>query len=128
MLQVAKLLCRPTQSPDCFEWQNINSLVSVVLFLSILVAPNLMQLDSLQNQLPASALDRVLNSLQDIVRNVQIQSNFCISHPAYKPFELPAEAVGQQVPLDLQNKYLSLQEVFSTASITTALCKPPSNR
>jgi len=52
--------------------------------------PTLMQLlDSLQNQLPASALDRVLNSLQDIVRNVQIQSNFCISHPAYKPFELP---------------------------------------
>jgi len=52
-------------------------------------------LDSLQNQLPASALDRVLNSLQDIVRNVQIQSNFCISHPAYKPFELPAEAVAR---------------------------------
>lgn len=68
-------------------------------------------LDSLQNQLPASAPDRVLDSLQDIVRNVQIQSNFCISHPAYKPLELPAEVLArfQRIPSDLQNKYLNLQ-------------------
>jgi len=68
-------------------------------------------LDSLQIQLPASAPDRVLDSLQDIVNNVQIQSNFCISHPAYKPLELPSEAVDrfQRIPLELQNKYLSLQ-------------------
>jgi hypothetical protein len=68
-------------------------------------------LDSLQIQLPASASDRVLDSLQDIANNVQIQSNFCISHPAYKPLELPPEAVArfQRIPLELQNKYLSLQ-------------------
>ncbi len=68
-------------------------------------------LDSLPSQLPASAPERVLDSLQDIVSNVQIQSNFCISHPAYKPLELPSEVVTrfQGIPLNLQNKYLSLQ-------------------
>lgn len=60
-------------------------------------------LDSVENQL--------LDTLQDIVNNVQIKSDFCISHPNYKPLELPAEAVirFQQLPLDLQNKYFSLQ-------------------
>jgi hypothetical protein len=68
-------------------------------------------LDSLPSQLPASTSDRVLDSLQDIANNVQIQSNFCISHPAYKPLELPPEAVArfQRIPLELQSKYLSLQ-------------------
>ena len=68
-------------------------------------------LDSLPSQLSASAPDRVLDSLQDIANNVQIQSNFCISHPAYKPFEIPTEVVTrfQRIPLELQNKYLSLQ-------------------
>jgi hypothetical protein len=68
-------------------------------------------LDSLQSQLLSTAPDRVLDSLQDIVKNIQIQSNFCISHPAYKPLELPTEMVArfQQIPLELQNKYLSLQ-------------------
>jgi hypothetical protein len=62
-------------------------------------------------QLPASVQDRVLESLQDIVNNIEIQSNFCISHPAYKPLELPAEIVSrfERIPLELQNKYLSLQ-------------------
>jgi HopA1 effector protein family len=68
-------------------------------------------LDSLQRQLSISASDRVLNSLQDIAQNVQIQSDFCICHPNYKPLELPAEAIArfEQLPLDLQNKYMSLQ-------------------
>ncbi len=68
-------------------------------------------LDSLPSQLSASAPDRVLDSLQDIANNVQIQSNFCINHPAYKPFEIPTEVVTrfQRIPLELQNKYLSLQ-------------------
>lgn len=68
-------------------------------------------LDSPQSQLLASAPDLVLDSLQDIAKNLQIQSNFCISHPAYKPLELPAKVVArfQRVPLELQNKYLSLQ-------------------
>lgn len=68
-------------------------------------------LDSLPSELSASAPDRVLDSLQDIANNVQIQSNFCINHPAYKPFEISAEVVTrfQRIPLELQNKYLSLQ-------------------
>jgi hypothetical protein len=69
-------------------------------------------LDSPQTQLqPAGVSDQVLDSLQHIVSNVQIKSNFCISHPAYKPLELPNEAIVrfQKMPLDLQNKYLSLQ-------------------
>jgi len=68
-------------------------------------------LDTLPSQLPASVPNQVLDSLQDIVNNVQIQSNFCISHSAYKPLELPTEVVArfQRIPLELQNKYLSLQ-------------------
>ena len=65
-----------------------------------------MQLLSLQ-----SSLSSVLDSLQDIANNVEIKSDFCISHPAYKPLEIPDEVVTrfQRTPLDLQNKYLSLQ-------------------
>lgn len=68
-------------------------------------------LNSLQNQLPVYPAEGLLDSLQDIVNQVQIQFNFHVSHPNYKPLELPAEVVErfQQVPLDLQNKYLSLQ-------------------
>ncbi|RCJ19623.1 hypothetical protein A6770_05635 [Nostoc minutum NIES-26] len=65
-----------------------------------------MQLLSLQ-----SSLSSVLDSLQDIANNVQIKSDFCISHPAYKPLDIPAEIIArfQRTPLDLQNKYLSIQ-------------------
>jgi hypothetical protein len=51
------------------------------------------------------------SSLQDIVNNIKIQSNFCISHPDYKPLELPELVVSrfQQLPLDLQHKYLNQQ-------------------
>ncbi len=68
-------------------------------------------LDSLQYRLPIDTTNNVLDVIQDIARNVQFQSNFCISHPAYKPLDLPEEVVTrfQKVPLDLQNKYLSLQ-------------------
>ncbi|NJM71156.1 MAG: hypothetical protein HC862_13530 [Scytonema sp. RU_4_4] len=68
-------------------------------------------LDSLQNQLPDPASKQLLASLEDIASKVQIQSNFWIHHPDYKPMELPAEAVDcfQQLPLELQNKYRSLQ-------------------
>ncbi|TVP63782.1 MAG: hypothetical protein EA343_06870 [Nodularia sp. (in: Bacteria)] len=68
-------------------------------------------LDSLQNQLPVNFSNNVLDAIRDIARNVQFQSNFCVSHPAYKPLDLPEEVVTrfQKVPLDLQNKYLSLQ-------------------
>ncbi len=68
-------------------------------------------LDPKTKQSLAFTPDRVLESLQDIVSNLEIQSNFCINHPAYKPLELPTEVVArfQQIPLELQNKYLSLQ-------------------
>ena len=68
-------------------------------------------LDTLQNQLPDSSFARLLDALQDIARNVQIKSNFYIGHPNYKPLELPAEVVArfQQLPKDIQNKYLSIQ-------------------
>ncbi|NJM71886.1 MAG: hypothetical protein HC862_17740 [Scytonema sp. RU_4_4] len=50
-------------------------------------------------------------SLQDIVNKVQIQSYFCISHPDYKPVELPSEAVTrfQQLPSNIKNKFLNQQ-------------------
>jgi len=86
-------------------------------------------LESLQTQPLAAAPDRVLESLQDIASNVQIQSDFCISHPAYKPLELPAEMVSrfQRIPLELQHKYLSLQlqgflyGIYYNGSMRTAL-------
>ncbi|WP_365974378.1 T3SS effector HopA1 family protein [Moorena sp. SIO4G3] len=72
-------------------------------------------LNSLRNQLPDSSPDsavaRELDILEDIVSNLQIQPNFCISHRDYKPLELSAEMLDrvQQLPVEIQNKYLSLQ-------------------
>jgi hypothetical protein len=68
-------------------------------------------LDSLQIQQPPASSERVLNSLQDIANHVQIQSNFCISHPDYKPLELSEEVVARfvRLPLELQNKYMNLR-------------------
>ncbi|HEY9725378.1 MAG TPA: T3SS effector HopA1 family protein [Chroococcales cyanobacterium] len=68
-------------------------------------------LDSLPIQSSTASSDRVLDSLQDIANKVQLQSNFCIYHPDYKPLELPDEVVVQfqHLPLELQNKYRTLQ-------------------
>lgn len=68
-------------------------------------------LDSLPIQQPNVPPKQVLDSLQDIATKVQIQSNFCVRHPDYKPLELPAEAVVhfQRLPLELQQKYRSVQ-------------------
>ena len=54
---------------------------------------------------------QLLDVLQDIVNKVEIQSNFSIRHPDYKPLEIPAEAVErfQQMSENIQQKYLSLQ-------------------
>jgi HopA1 effector protein family len=51
------------------------------------------------------------SSLEDIINKIQIQSEFCISHPDYKPLELPSQAVSrfQQLPSNLKNKYLQQQ-------------------
>jgi hypothetical protein len=50
-------------------------------------------------------------ALEDIVNNVQIQDDFRISHPSYKPLELPSESVErlQNLPPDLQKKFVSSQ-------------------
>ena len=68
-------------------------------------------LNSLQDQLLKSSPNRLLDALQDILQNVRIESNFRITHPDYKPLELPTETLTrfQQVPQNLQDKYLSLQ-------------------
>jgi hypothetical protein len=57
------------------------------------------------------AQNSLLEALQDITHNIQIESNSCIRHPAFKPLELPDEAIErfQRIPEDLQEKYLSSQ-------------------
>jgi hypothetical protein len=59
-------------------------------------------------QLPNSNL---WETLQDIANNVEIQTNFSIYHPDYKPLELSTEAINhfQSLPVSLQLKYLNLQ-------------------
>jgi hypothetical protein len=68
-------------------------------------------LDSTQTQLHAGVNSQLLIVLEDIVNKVEIQSNFSIRHPDYKPLELPAEAIErfQKMPDQMQQKYLSLQ-------------------
>jgi hypothetical protein len=70
-----------------------------------------MQLLDPQSIQLASVPEPLQNSLQDIVNKIQIESRFCISHPDYKPIEVPEEALSrfQQLPSDVQNKYLSAQ-------------------
>ncbi len=53
---------------------------------------------------------QLLNVIEDIVR-IEIHSDFSIRHPDYKPLELPTEVVArfQQLPEQMQQKYLSLQ-------------------
>lgn len=68
-------------------------------------------LDSQLTQSLNTSGDRVLDSLQDIASKVQLESNFCIRHPDYKPLKLPPDVVNrfQNLPLQLQTKYQSLQ-------------------
>ncbi|WP_414583675.1 T3SS effector HopA1 family protein [Scytonema sp. PCC 10023] len=57
-----------------------------------------------------SSTKPLLNSLLDIASNIQIESNFCIRHPKYQPFALPAkiaERFRKNSP-GLQHKYLAL--------------------
>ncbi|MDF5737743.1 MULTISPECIES: T3SS effector HopA1 family protein [unclassified Nostoc] len=68
-------------------------------------------LNSPQTQLESGLTGQLLDVLQDIVRKIQIKSDFSIHHPDYKPLELPSEAVErfQKMPTEMQHKYLSLQ-------------------
>jgi hypothetical protein len=55
--------------------------------------------------------DKLLSILQDIVSKLEIQSNFYIYHPDYKTLKFSDAIVArfQQVPLNLQHKFLSSQ-------------------
>lgn len=75
-----------------------------------------------------SPLDLIL---QDIAANVQIQANFCIQHPDYKPFELPSEIASrfEQFPSEQRLKYLTLHSrsflygIYYNASMRSALAR-----
>lgn len=69
------------------------------------------QLNCLQGQLLISSQTYLLDFLQDIVQNVQIESAFQITHPNFKPLELPIETLTrfEKLPQSLQDKYLRLQ-------------------
>ncbi|NEO97893.1 MAG: hypothetical protein F6K58_04130 [Symploca sp. SIO2E9] len=68
-------------------------------------------LDSQSNQLPNGGIGRLKEVLSDIVEKVEISSDFCISHPDYKPLDFPAELVArfQNLPQEIRDKFLSLQ-------------------
>lgn len=54
---------------------------------------------------------QLLTALEDIAKNVSIQSNFWITHPDYPPLEVETAVFNslQQLPLETQHNYLSLQ-------------------
>lgn len=71
-----------------------------------------MQLFDSTDTQPLAAVNRqLLDVLEDIAHKVEIQPNFSIRHPDYKPLELPAEVINrfQRMPEEIQQKYLSLQ-------------------
>lgn len=86
-------------------------------------------LEPRQNSAWSSAFDRLSATLEDMACNIQIDSNFCIRHPDYKPLDIPADAVSrfQQLPLELQHKYLNAQlcsflyGIYYNGSLQTAL-------
>jgi hypothetical protein len=55
--------------------------------------------------------EQLQTALQDIAHKLEIQSHHYISHPDYKPLELPPEVIArfQKLPSDVQSKYLNLQ-------------------
>ncbi|PSB27517.1 T3SS effector HopA1 family protein [Chlorogloea sp. CCALA 695] len=67
-------------------------------------------LNSSPTQQSTGVTKQLLDVLEDIV-HIEIHSDFSIRHPDYKPLKLPAEAVDrfQQLPEQMQEKYLSLQ-------------------
>ncbi|MBE8964807.1 hypothetical protein IQ277_00670 [Nostocales cyanobacterium LEGE 12452] len=68
-------------------------------------------LNSTQPQPLTGLTERLLEVLEDIVHKIEIQSDFSIRHPDYKPLKLPSEVVTrfQKMPSQMQQKYLSLQ-------------------
>ncbi|MTJ06665.1 MULTISPECIES: T3SS effector HopA1 family protein [unclassified Anabaena] len=72
---------------------------------------------------------QIVNSLFDIASNIQIEPNFCIYHPHYQPFALPATVANrfQQNSPSLQQKYLNillrnfLYGIYYNGSLQTVL-------
>lgn len=72
---------------------------------------------------------KLLSALEDIVNNVWIQDDFCISHPSYKPLELDSEVIDRlnAMPPVLQQKYIGSQlrsflyGVYYNGSLKTSL-------
>jgi HopA1 effector protein family len=58
----------------------------------------------------ASPPNRLLTALEDMVKNIQIESQFCIRHPNYQPFTLPKAVTArlEQTPEAVTDQYLSL--------------------
>lgn len=85
-----------------------------------------MQLLDSQPNLKSTSLQ---TALEDIVNQVQIESNFCIRHPNYQPLELPPPTVErfQKLSIDLQSKYLAqmlqgfLYGIYYNGSLKKAL-------
>ena len=73
--------------------------------------------------------NQIVNSLLDIASNIQIQPNFCIYHPNYQPFALPANIANrfQQNSSSLKQKYLNillrnfLYGIYYNGSLQTTL-------
>jgi hypothetical protein len=55
--------------------------------------------------------NNLLETLEDIVKKIEIKTDFSVHHADYKPLELPLEVVErfQKMPKQMQQKYLSLQ-------------------
>lgn len=82
------------------------------------------------NSLSLQTFDQpLISSLLDIASNLEIQSNFCIRHPNYKPLKLAEQVVSrfQQLPSNLQLKLFSSQlcnflyGIYYNGAIRTAL-------
>jgi hypothetical protein len=60
---------------------------------------------------PSNSIDRLQVAFKDIASNIQIQSDFCILHPNYQPWQLEADKVAslQRLPMEVQHKYLNMQ-------------------
>ena len=86
-------------------------------------------LDYSQTQLPIDTPKCLQTALTDIVNQIEFSSDFCITHPEYQPWQLPAEIVTryQQLPLDIQNQYLRMRlcdflyGIYFDGSLKTAL-------
>ncbi|MDJ0734921.1 MAG: T3SS effector HopA1 family protein [Nostocaceae cyanobacterium] len=68
-----------------------------------------MMIQSLSPRISDDFPQNLLASLQDIANQVEIESNFAIHHPDYKPLDVSPETFQrlQQLPVNIQNNFLS---------------------